>query len=50
MTGVQTCALPIFNTEGTDALCDTVLSLPIHPYITEDDINTVVSAIEKNLK
>ena len=39
-----------FNTEGTDALCDTVLSLPIHPYITEDDINTVVSAIEKNLK
>ena len=39
-----------FNTEGTDALCDTVLSLPIHPYITEDDIKTVVSAIEKNLK
>lgn len=39
-----------FNTEVTDALCDTVLSLPIHPYITEDDIKTVVSAIEKNLK
>lgn len=39
-----------FNTESTDALCDTVLSLPIHPYITEDDIKTVVSAIEKNLK
>lgn len=39
-----------FNTEATDALCDTVLSLPIHPYITEDDIKTVVSAIEKNLK
>lgn len=39
-----------FNTEATDALCDTVLSLPIHPYIGEDDIKTVVSAIEKNLK
>ncbi len=39
-----------FNTEATDALCDTVLSLPIHPYIIEDDIKTVVSAIEKNLK
>lgn len=25
----------------TDKLCDTVLSLPMHPYITEDDIDNV---------
>lgn len=31
---------------NTNQLCDTVLSLPIHPYLTEDDMSVVVSAIE----
>lgn len=26
-------------------LCDTVLSLPVHPYITEEEIETVCSVI-----
>lgn len=27
-------------------LCDTVLSLPMHPYLTEADINSVVDQIK----
>lgn len=34
----------------TDELCDTVLSLPIHPYISDEDINAVVLAISDFLK
>lgn len=30
----------------TNELCDTVLSLPMHPYLTEDDLNKVVRVIE----
>ncbi len=29
-------------------LCNTVLSLPIHPYIEEEDIQNIVSIITKN--
>lgn len=32
-----------------DRLCATVLSLPIHPYITEEQIDTVYNAIKKCL-
>lgn len=34
---------------NTIKLCDTVLSLPIHPYITEEDIALVASVIKENL-
>lgn len=30
----------------TDRLCDTVLSLPIHPYMTEHDVNEVTEGIK----
>jgi UDP-2-acetamido-2-deoxy-ribo-hexuluronate aminotransferase len=30
----------------TNKLCDTVLSLPMHPYLTVEDINTVTEAIK----
>lgn len=36
--------------EVTNELCDTVLSLPMHPYLNDDDINRVVSVIEKQMK
>lgn len=34
----------------TENLCETVLSLPIHPYITQEDINQVVVAVNEYLK
>lgn len=34
----------------TEKLCRTVLSLPIHPYLTEDDVDTVVDALTKALE
>lgn len=30
----------------TNELCDTVLSLPIHPYLNEDDLNMVIEVIK----
>lgn len=33
----------------TNKLCDTVLSLPIHPYISDEDVEEVVSAIKEFL-
>ena len=32
---------------NTLKLCDTVLSLPMHPYLTDEDIETVVNVISK---
>lgn len=32
---------------NTLKLCDTVLSLPMHPYLTDEDIDTVVNVIRK---
>lgn len=32
---------------NTLKLCDTVLSLPMHPYLTDEDIDTVVNMINK---
>lgn len=40
----------IFNDEdyvNTIQLCDTVLSLPMHPYLTEEDIDKVVRVIKQ---
>ena len=36
--------------EITNELCDTVLSLPMHPYLSENDINKVVEHIMELLK
>jgi len=36
--------------EVTNELCDIVLSLPMHPYLSEKDINIVVKVIEDYLK
>lgn len=33
----------------TARLCDTVLSLPMHPYLTDEEINTVCDALLKQL-
>lgn len=31
----------------TEALVDTVLSLPMHPYMTQEDIDKVVGVVKK---
>lgn len=38
-----------FDCSNTEELCGTVLSLPMHPYMTEDDIKEVVEALNKAL-
>lgn len=38
------------SSPAAERLCDTVLSLPIHPYITIQDIDTVVAGIKDYLK
>lgn len=35
---------------NTIELCDTVLSLPMHPYLTDEDIYEVVKAVKGYLK
>lgn len=35
--------------DNTVKLCDTVLSLPVHPYLKDEDIEKVVEVIKKNL-
>lgn len=37
------------NCPITEILCRTVLSLPIHPYMSEDDVNEVIKNIKKVL-
>ena len=32
------------------SLCERVLSLPMHPYLTPEDIDTVCSTLERALK
>lgn len=34
----------------TESLCKRVLALPMHPYMTEEDIKTVCDAVKRNLK
>lgn len=35
---------------ASSELCDTVLSLPMHPYMTEKEVDTVCNAIKANLQ
>jgi len=34
---------------NTIAACDRVLALPMHPYLTDEDIQSVVDALKKNV-
>ncbi len=34
---------------NTMSLCDTVLSLPMHPYLTDDDLDAVVSSVKSKI-
>ncbi|HHX22571.1 MAG TPA: aminotransferase DegT, partial [Thermoanaerobacterales bacterium] len=36
--------------EVTNVLCDTVLSLPMHPYLNEEEIDSVIKLISANIK
>jgi dTDP-4-amino-4,6-dideoxygalactose transaminase len=38
-----------FDCSNTKELCDTVLSLPMHPYLREKEIDLVVKTIKENL-
>ena len=42
-------AYPDSDYERTNELCDTVLSLPMHPYLTDEEINFVCDIIIKSL-
>lgn len=42
-------AYPDSDYERTNELCDTVLSLPMHPYLTDEEINFVCDTIIKSL-
>ena len=35
--------------EVTNKLCDTVLSLPLHPYMKEEDLQMVIETIKRYL-
>lgn len=37
----------IVDLSVTEKLCDTVISLPMHPYMTEDEIVSIVSVLDK---
>lgn len=39
-----------FDCSVTERLCDTVLSLPMHPYLKDEDIRQVVEAVKENVK
>ena len=36
--------------EITDELCDTVLSLPMHPYLREEDVEAVFNVIKYHIE
>ena len=38
-----------FDCSNTEELCNTVLSLPMHPYMTEEDVKEVAAAISEAL-
>lgn len=35
-----------FKNNNTNLLCDTVLSLPMHPYLEDEDINLVINSVK----
>jgi len=39
-----------FDCSNTEELCGTVLSLPMHPYMTDEDIKEVVDALKEALQ
>lgn len=39
-----------FDCSTTESLCDTVLSLPMHPYLKEEEIRKVAEVIRENVK
>lgn len=39
-----------FDCSTTESLCDTVLSLPIHPYLKEEEIGKVAEVVKENVK
>lgn len=59
---LQTAFSPVIASEGKESvegrnscpvatsLCDRVLSLPMHPYLTEEDIDKVCQAVKDNLR
>ena len=38
-----------FDCSVTAKLCDMVLSLPMHPYLTDEEIEQVAQAVKSNL-
>ena len=38
-----------FDCSVTETLCDTVLSLPMHPYLKDGEIEEVVRAIKESI-
>lgn len=36
-----------FGNGGTDLLCDTVLSIPIHPYLQDSEVFTIINFVNK---
>lgn len=39
-----------FDCSTTESLCDTVLSLPMHPYLKEEEIRKVAEVVKENVK
>lgn len=39
-----------FDCSTTESLCDTVLSLPMHPYLKEEEIGKVAEVVRENVK
>ena len=37
----------VVDCKNTEQLCDTVLSLPIHPYISDEELNKITGTIQK---
>jgi dTDP-4-amino-4,6-dideoxygalactose transaminase len=37
----------IFSSSNTDSSCDKIISIPLHPFLEEDEINIIISTINK---
>ncbi len=44
-TAFKNCQLPIYQSYSTNRLCNTVLSLPMHPYLETSDIEYICSKL-----
>ena len=45
----EVCGLTIPDVQITNKLCDTVLSLPMHPYLKEDEVSKVAKTVNEFL-